>query len=203
MAKTYLQLNPQSSLAILDEGSDVGGVWGKDRLYPLLKTNNQFPGIQFSDFPIVDDTLVDGQHIPGPIVNRYLGQFADAFDLTRRVQVGSRVRDAEIQPDSTWILKVVAAGKERRVATSRLVVACGQTSEPRMPNLKGVDSYENPLFHSREYAMQAPQIKDAKNVVVVGGAKSGYDVAYALASTGVQVHWVIRKSGKSRDCAGS
>lgn len=38
-------------------------------------------------------------------------------------------------------------------------------------------------------------MKTAKEVVIVGGAKSAYDVAYAYAVEGVKVHLVVRENG--------
>lgn len=66
-----------------------------------------------------------------------------------------------------------------------------------MPKLPGHDRFGAPLFHSRDFAAQSQALKGIKDAVVLSGAKSAWDVAYSLASVGVQVHWVIRKSGES------
>lgn len=196
MAKTYSQLHPSSSILLLDEGSDIGGVWGSTRLYPTLKTNNVFGHFQFSDFPMIDSTTAYGQHIPGPVVNRYLKDFADAFDLTRRVQVDTVVRAAEMQSDNSWILRISTRGTAAQsISATRLVVATGQTSRPILPKIDGSDSFGEAFFHSKDLAARMPMLGNASSAVVLGGTKSAWDAAYSLAEAGIQVHWVIRKSG--------
>jgi cation diffusion facilitator CzcD-associated flavoprotein CzcO len=40
--KTYRDVHPHASVLVLEKGTEVGGVWATERLYPGLKTNNHF-----------------------------------------------------------------------------------------------------------------------------------------------------------------
>lgn len=116
MARTYLALHPTASLVILDESPSLGGVWATDRLYPMLKTNNMYGHFEFSDFPMVESEFNEGQHIPGPVVNRYMQAYADHFDLTRRVMCNSKVLKIEAQPGHSWSITIRskdASGRQR------------------------------------------------------------------------------------------
>jgi cation diffusion facilitator CzcD-associated flavoprotein CzcO len=191
VAKTYLEVNPSAKLLILDTASSVGGVWAKERLYPGLKSNNLLGTYEFSDFPMDPENfgIKPGQHIPGEIVHKYLASYAERFDLVSRIRFETKVQSAEHKSDGGWVLKT-AKGDD--IATKKLVIATGLTSDPCIPAFVGSDTFGAPLFHMRNFKDNEDTLKTTKNVVVFGGAKSGWDAVYAYASTGIQVDWVIR-----------
>ncbi|KAB8295900.1 hypothetical protein EYC80_008721 [Monilinia laxa] len=69
------------------------------------------------------------------------------------------------------------------------------TSEAFVPPLPGVENFAAPLFHAKEFPKHLDTLETAKSVCVFGGAKSSYDMAYAYASKGIHVDWIIRESG--------
>ena len=140
--------------------------------------------------------LADGQHIPGTVVHTYLHDFAEHFDLTRRIRLHTSVRDAEYLGPKGWRLRIeTPAGGQLNVHAARLVVATGLNSEPMLPALAGVREFGKPLLHTKDWAARAAELESTKTVAVVGGSKSAMDVANACASRGAKVHWIIRKSG--------
>jgi hypothetical protein len=180
----------------------VGGVWAKHRLYKGLKTNNTTGYYEFSDFPMDKSTygVKTGGHIPGHVVNRYFEDYVEHFKLADKIRLNYKVDSAEHHVDGTWIVTATQRGKEAAVissiATRKLIVATGLTSEPYMPKFDGQASFEASLLHCRYFLDYESDILQAgKRVTVFGGAKSAWDVAYACATSGVQVDWVIRASG--------
>ncbi|RJE21560.1 Flavin-binding monooxygenase-like protein [Aspergillus sclerotialis] len=197
--KTYLEVNPSSNVLLLEAASSVGGVWGKHRLYKGLKSNNMLGTYEFSDFPMDEATfgVKPGEHIPGHVIQLYLESYAVHFGFIDRICLETRVRTAEHKPDGSWLLTASGAdGKESTIATKKLIMATGITSEPYLPTFKGQDTFSAPLFHCFDLPKYERQIlKSEKRVAVFGGTKSAWDAVYACATSNMQVDWIIRESG--------
>ena len=202
-AKTYLEVNPTANVIILDRAQSIGGVWAEERLYTGLKTNNMVGTYEFSDFPMTEEPfgVKPGQHIPGRVVHNYLQQYAEEFSLLSRIRLQCEVQSAELKETSQWELKVLSGGvhddaaKLKSIITDKLIVATGMTSDPLMPSLEGSAEFDAPFFHVKDFRSQAMSNQNIKNVVVLGTSKSAWDACYVYATTGVQVHWIIRSSG--------
>ena len=139
-----------------------------------------------------------GESIPGSVVHDYLHRYAEEFDLYSRIRLKSKVETMEKRGADGWLVTVSQTSGDPNSTTllaRKLIVATGLTSDPFIPNLKGRKSFQVPLFHAKDFAQRSDTLNSAKSVVVFGGAKSGWDIAYAYASAGVKVHWVIRSSG--------
>lgn len=201
MAKTYHEICPGNSMLIIDSAPSIGGTWGKERLYPGLKTNNIIGSYEFGDFPMTPDKfgVKPGQHIPGAVVHEYLNQFAEAFGLTSHMMLQTKVESAELQEDEKWLLQVRKVDAENHkisfLRTRRLVLATGLTSEPYIPDYKGRESFTGNFLHSRQLKDRAKDIQSSKEVIVVGANKSAWDTCYSAATSGAHVHMVIRPGG--------
>ncbi|KAK4183473.1 hypothetical protein QBC35DRAFT_97983 [Podospora australis] len=199
-AKTYHQLNPEKTLAILEAAADLGGVWTKGRLYPGLKSNNMLGTYEYPDFPMDTETfgVKSGEHIPGIVMYQYLAKYAEKFDIADKIRYQHKVLTAEHQDSSSsggWILTVVNNGKEKSLRSSRLILATGLTSEPFLPDFRGQESFGAPLFQTASFQKHACTLDTAKSVTVFGGTKSAWDAVYAYATRGIKVDWVIRETG--------
>ncbi|KAN0067662.1 hypothetical protein V8E54_014227 [Elaphomyces granulatus] len=201
-AKTYLEVNPSSKVVVLDSESSVGGVWTKHRLYKGLRTNNLLGTYEYSDFPMDESTfdVKPGEHIPGNVLQLYFEKYVAHFQLTDKIRLGSKVERAERKPDGKWRLTIrgIHGGAVEDVVleTSKLVVATGLTTEPFLPTFSGQDSFDAPLFHCRDFAIHEDEVLQVgKRVAILGGTKFAWDVAYACATSGAQVNWIIRESG--------
>jgi hypothetical protein len=202
-AKTYLEVNPSAKVIIYDGAQSVGGVWAEERLYPGLKTNNMLGTYEYSDFPMTEERfgVKPGQHIPGQVIHDYLLQYAEVFGLLSRIRLRCKVQTAEMKETGQWELTTLSDGindaspKESRIVADKLILATGLTSDPFMPRLEGSADFDAPLFHVKDFRNQANSKHDIKNIVVLGTSKSAWDACYAYATTGVQVHLIIRSSG--------
>lgn len=194
-AKTYLEVNPVASIAVLEKAASIGGVWSKERLYPGLKTNNQLGTYEYSDFPMQGYDVKEVQHIPGPTVHQYLTDYAKKFGVFAKVQLDSSVQAAEQWGEDGWLLSLLRNGQERHVLARKLIVATGLASEPLRVEMPGMNDFAAPIFHSKDFRSNADILNSARSVTVIGGNKSGWDAAYEFAASGIHVDWVIRKSG--------
>lgn len=191
-AKTYLEVNPDANVVVLDAGSSVGGVWAVDHIYPGLKSNNMLGTYQYSDFPMDGEAwgVKPGQHIPGHVVHEYLTKYAEKFGVLQRIRFNCVVKSVERNEEGGWLL--TTNGQPRLVKARRLAIATGMTSQAFLPTFKGQDLFGVPLFHSKDFAEKRKVLETAKKVTVLGGGKSAWDAVYANASRGVEVDWVIR-----------
>lgn len=203
MAKTYTEVCPTAQVLILDSAHSVGGVWAKERLYPGLKTNNLIGTYEFGDFPMQPERfgMKPGQHIPGHVVHEYVRQFSDHFGLTPLFRFRQKVETAELQDDGSWSLLVSsldasnAIVSQSSIATRKLVIATGLTSEPNIPRFRNQETFGQPIVHSKYFRSHKKQVEAAKEIVVLGGNKSAWDACYWVATEGAHVNLVMRPSG--------
>ncbi|OJD30076.1 flavin-binding monooxygenase-like protein [Diplodia corticola] len=221
MARTYLKLNPDVNLLILDAGTSIGGVWAADRLYPHLRTISQLGHFEYSDFPMTGRRygVAEGEHMKGEVMQQYLQDYADAFDLTRRTRLDVVVREAEDKGAAGWLLTTTATTDEstnepttHQILASILVVATGLTSTPSMPSFPGQSHFGSPVLHSRDFGRHASSILNPspspsrpRTIAVLSGNKSACDVVYAACSSSpssspsspppTTIHWLLRATG--------
>jgi len=202
-AKTYLQLEPSAGLLIIDSNETVGGVWAKENLYPGFRSNNLLGTYEYTDFPMTENFGVKREeHIPGKVVFEYFKQYAEKYDLTRRIWSISKIRSAE-KIETGWRLTVIhgnlpASNQSKTVTCSKLVVATGLTSDPAPINIRGQENFEAPVINFAHFRQEAPHLlaePSVQHVAVYGGSKAAYDAVYMLASNGKRVSWIIRASG--------
>ncbi|CEJ93505.1 hypothetical protein VHEMI09087 [[Torrubiella] hemipterigena] len=199
-ARACAHLISNCKIAILERGESCGGTWSKNRLYPGLRSNNMFNTFEYPDFPMLGAKYNVGsdEHIPGPAIHDYLTDFAKHFDLLGKIQFNVNVDSAENLGDNGWELAVTGLEGAKRVVTARkLIVATGLTSVPNMPHYKNAESFEAPIFHVKDFGKRSRNgdLEGNKNTVVVGGAKSAFDIAYSMVEAGSTVDIVIRDSG--------
>ncbi|KAM5464416.1 hypothetical protein MauCBS54593_006929 [Microsporum audouinii] len=207
-AKTYLEVNPSANVVLLEAESSIGGVWAKHRLYKNLSTNNVFGSYEFPDLAMDAETFgaEKGKHIPGETMYAYMNAYAKKFCLTERTRLRTRLVSAEHRENpSSWLLTVdansdgmeAAVGTLSTILTSKLMLATGLTSRAHLPRFKGQESFEAPVFHSRNMPKHENDLlHHDKSVVVYGGGKAACDMAYTCAASGASVDLVIREHGR-------
>lgn len=153
---------------------------------------------EYPDFPMTSEKygVQPGQHIPGTVLHAYLTDYAKHFGVYERMQFDTKVISVEPVGDEGWILHATTGQATKEIKTKKLILATGLTSKPFIPVLPGKESFEAPLFHTKEFKQNADTLKTTQNAVVIGGAKSAWDVAYAYAEAGAQVDMIIRRSGR-------
>ncbi|KXT15400.1 hypothetical protein AC579_2214 [Pseudocercospora musae] len=196
-AKTYIELHPTEDIIVLEAESSCGGTWSENRLYPGLKSNNLHGSYEYPDFPMVPENygITHDDHIPGRVLHRYLTDFAKKFGVFSRTRFHTRVESLEPTPDGGWKIETTAGEKQSTVYSKKVIISTGLTSQPNFPQYPGAETFKAPYFHAKDFCRRGDTIKSSKKAVVVGGAKSAMDVAFAYANEGVEVDMVIRPSG--------
>lgn len=71
-----------------------------------------------------------------------------------------------------------------------LVVASGETAEPRVPQIQGLESFKGKVIHSTGYK-NGKEFKD-QHVLVVGSGNSGMEISLDLANFGAKPSIIVR-----------
>jgi hypothetical protein len=201
MAKIYIQLHPTHKIIVLDGNKSLGGTWSKERIYPGLKTNNKLGWFQYPDMPLTPDAfdVKAGDHIKGEAFNAYLETYAERFHVKERIRLRTKVLSIQHAAREGWLVNwstiLESELKHGEIHAAKLVLATGHTDEALLPCFPGQETFQAPLFHTKDWAQHQGIFKSAKTAVVLGGGKSAFDAAYMLADAGVKCHMVIRSSG--------
>lgn len=141
----------------------------------------------------------EDQHISGSILHSYLNDFADHFDLRRRIRFNTQVLEVE-KIDQSWRLSIGTTDSPSGIEyiCEKIIICSGLSSTPNPVNIRGSDEFEKPIItHSqlREEGARIAHDPAVETVTVVGASKTGYDVVQMMASNHKKVNWVIRESG--------
>ena len=131
------------------------------------------------------DGATNNNLVSGEMVFKYLDRYADVNDLKRRIRFESWVSGIE-RCSQGW--KLVVNGTP--VLSTKLIIATGVTSIKNLPSFE-VRSGSIPVIHSLDIASNVTKFSNdrAHHFVVVGAAKSAYDVVYHLCTLGKKVTW--------------
>lgn len=149
---------------------DVGGIWDQDNpgspMYDSVHTNSSKTMSAFTGFPMPSDYPDYPGHRK---MLAYLGAFADAYDLRRKIRFGVSVTQA-VKQGTEWLVSFSDGATGHYDA---VVAATGFAWHPRMPAYPG--SFDGELIHSSKYR-SAAQLS-GKRVLVIGAGNSGVDIA--------------------------
>lgn len=180
-------------ITIFERASDVGGVW-RDNTYPGAACDVPSPIYSFSYALKPDWSALFGSQ---PEIQHYLAEVAVEFGIRPLIRFDSEVATADFADGTGKWTVTTTAGDSVRVDI--LVLATGQLSRPKMPNVAGLETFRGASFHSAHWNHDV-DLTD-KKVVVVGSGASAVQAVPAIADrvkdlTVVQrsPNWVMWKS---------
>ncbi|CAN5163786.1 NAD(P)/FAD-dependent oxidoreductase [soil metagenome] len=164
------------SFLILERADEVGGTW-RDNHYPGVACDVPSHLYSFSFRPNPEWSSV---FAPGEEIQRYLVESAHDEDLAEHLRLGTELLDASWQ-EGRWRLSTSAGDFSARM----LILACGRLSEPRIPAVPGIDSFDGELFHSARWRTDVEL--NGKRVAVVGSGASAVQIVPELAKVAAEV----------------
>jgi dimethylaniline monooxygenase (N-oxide forming) len=202
-AARYIQRHPNCNLTILEHDNCVGGVWSKRRDYPSFWTQWAHGVAEFGDFPMERPPEKDCMNdlFRARYTGKYLEDYVDHVQaagrsLRDRVQFNVYVQSVEKHRDRWHLACTGSDGRSntRTFIAARLMMANGQASIPRYPDLPGKDGFEGKITHQIDFGKSGViQNGNIQHITVLGGGKSAADMVYESAKAGKTVSWVIRK----------
>jgi cation diffusion facilitator CzcD-associated flavoprotein CzcO len=177
---------------VLEKASVAGGLWA------------QLPAWQDIQQPCLDWT-VDGLPIAGeqqPHIHQNILAWIDRFDLASGIELDTPVLSAE-HVDGNWVVDT----PNQVIHSPHLLAATGVQNTPVIP---GITRTNQAVSEYHSSALHAPEVLRNREVVVVGGGASAYDlIELALIHDAKSIRWVCRSakwmapSGKPKNIAGS
>ncbi|KAI5410180.1 flavin-containing monooxygenase FMO GS-OX-like 9 [Lathyrus oleraceus] len=201
---------------VLEQNHDIGGQWlyddqnveGEDPLgrNPLLKLHSSVYSslrvasprevMGFTDFPFLIKKGRDMRRFPSHVeVLMYLKDFCEWFGLREMIRFNTRVEHVGMldengvcRNDLKWIVRSKEKNSDKALEEvfDAVVVATGHYSQPKLPSIKGMDTWKRKQMHSHIYRTPEPFHNEV--VVLVGNSFSGQDIAIELVGVAKEIH---------------
>ncbi len=169
----------QSGIAfvIVDKNRDVGGTW-HENTYPGCRVDNPNHLYSYSFEPNHDWP----QHFSTqPVLYAYFRRVADKYGLRKHIRFETEmVESVYDEGRALWTSTLRGPdGREETIETNVVVTAVGQLNRPRLPDIKGRDSFKGQSFHSARWD-HSVDLK-GKRVAVIGTGASAFQFVPAIA----------------------
>ena len=164
---------------VLERGDAVGGTWWFNT-YPGCGCDVPSHLYSFSFAPNPDWTRTYSRQ---PEIERYLARVAEDFDLGRSVRLGTTVTGAQWDDGAQrWSVETDRGELSARV----LVSAAGALSDPKNPEIEGLERFRGATFHSAQWDHDYDL--EGKRVAVIGTGASAIQFVPAIAPDVAQMH---------------
>jgi cyclohexanone monooxygenase len=155
---------------VVEKGDDVGGTWYWNR-YPGARCDIDSVDYCYSFSPeLLRDWVWTERFATQPEILRYLEHVADRFDLRRDIRFSTRVERARFDDAyGTWR---VGMSDGSTLRSRFCVMAVGNLSEPKRPDIPGVDSFAGQAVHTAQWPREGVDFS-GKRVGVIGTGSTG------------------------------
>lgn len=133
------------NLLILDRESDLGGTWHVNH-YPGLAVDIPSSTYSYSFEPNPHWTRL---FAPGAELKQYAARVAEKYDLLSSMRFDTVVTGAEWDEESSrWTVSIEGGAP---VTGTYLLTATGFLSQPRMPDIPGIDTFAGKVIHTTDW----------------------------------------------------
>jgi cation diffusion facilitator CzcD-associated flavoprotein CzcO len=153
----------ERDFVVLERAAEIGGTW-RDNTYPGCRCDvpSHLYSFSFAPNPRWSSTFSPQAEILG-----YLRDVARRFGVMPHVRFNTELESAEWDEDQGhWRLET----SEGPMTSDVLVCGQGPLSEPKLPDVRGLESFEGTMFHSANWAHDHDL--DGERVAVVGTGAS-------------------------------
>ncbi|MDP1879129.1 MAG: NAD(P)/FAD-dependent oxidoreductase [Actinomycetota bacterium] len=155
---------------VIEKGDDVGGTWYWNR-YPGARCDIDSVDYCYSFSPkLLEEWRWTERFATQPEILSYLEFVADTFDLRRDIRFSTTVTAADFDAESgTWLVRT----SDGNLLRARYVVmAVGNLSEPKRPDIPGVDTFAGDSFHTAQWPKEGVDFT-GRRVGVIGTGSTG------------------------------
>lgn len=130
---------------MLERNDDLGGTWHVNH-YPGLAVD--IPSVTYS-FSFEPNPNWSRWYAPGAELKKYCEHVADTYDVRRHMQFNTSVENARWDEESaTWHVSLADGSVEQ---ATYLIVATGFLSQPKVPDIEGIDGFTGKVIHSTDW----------------------------------------------------
>ncbi len=172
------------SVKVLDRASDVGGTWTWNR-YPGAATDSEsfYYCLTFSK-EILEEWRWSERYSGWEETLRYMHFVADKCDMWPHIQLDTEIVSADYEEDAGLWRLTDGAGETH--TCKYFVSAMGMISQPVMPNIKGIDQFSGPCFHSSRWPQEGLDYA-GKRVGIIGCGATTVQMVPVMAETAANV----------------
>ena len=131
---------------VFERSSLLGGVWSDGYLNFGVQVQKEL--YEFPDWPLPEGTP---NFTPGPIIQKYLSDFAEHFGVTSHIRFDTTVTDIAERdgPGSGWIITSKYDNQERRDELDLVILCIGLYSNvPNIPEFPNRDDFGGEVIHN-------------------------------------------------------
>ena len=164
--------------SILEKNAGVGGTW-YENVYPGCRVDIASHFYSFSFEPHYPWTKYFAKQHE---LHDYFEHLVDKYDLKSHIHYETEVVEARYDEDSThWHVSYVEGGARKNMEGNVLISAVGQLNRPKVPEVKGRDSFQGAQMHTARWDPKL-DVSD-KNVAVIGTGASAFQLVPELAKS--------------------
>jgi cyclohexanone monooxygenase len=166
-AAIKLQEDGERDYLVVEKAAEVGGTW-RDNTYPGACCD--IPS-QLYSFSFARNPEWTSSYSPQPEIWDYLRRIADEYGVTGRIVFDTELERATWDDEAqVWRCRTSSG----EVVAKTLVTGTGGLSEPRLPDIDGVDTFQGALFHSARWDHSVDLA--GKRVAVIGTGASAIQI---------------------------
>ncbi len=167
-----LEEDGETDFLVIEKGSGVGGTW-RDNTYPGAACDVPSQLYSFSFAPNPDWS---SSFSPQPEIHAYLLRVAAESGVLDRFRFDTAVERAEWDDAAQlWRVSLSDGGE---VTATTLISGAGGLSEPRLPDIDGLDGFQGEVFHSARWDHDVDLA--GKRVAVIGTGASAIQIVPEL-----------------------
>jgi cyclohexanone monooxygenase len=158
------------SVRVYEQGSGVGGTWYWNR-YPGARCDVESMQYSYSfSEELQQEWDWSERYAPQPEILRYANHVADRFNLWPDMQFDTRVERAVFdERDNRWS---VTTSDGRTVCAQFVVLATGCLSNARKPDIKGLERFEGPVYHTGNWPHEPVDFTGLRVGIIGTGSSS-------------------------------
>jgi cyclohexanone monooxygenase len=170
---------------VLEAGRDIGGTWFWNR-YPGARCDVESLEYSYSfSNELQQEWTWPERFAAQPDILRYINHVADRFGLRSFIQTHTRVASAVFDKETTTWTVETALGEVFRAPFC--IMATGNLSLPRVPDLPGLDTFKGAWYHSGLWPNDGVDFS-GQRVGVIGTGSSGIQMIPLIAAQAKHLH---------------
>jgi len=170
-AAIKLQEDGERNFVVIERGPDVGGTW-RDNTYPGAACD--VPS-QLYSFSFARNPDWSSSYSPQAEIQAYLKKVAGRSGTLDRFVFDTTVEDA-VWDDAAQRWTVTTSGGTWSART--LIAGAGGLSEPKMPEIEGLETFQGEVFHSAQWNHDVDLA--GKRVAIIGTGASSIQIVPAV-----------------------
>jgi len=165
----------ERDFVVIEKGGDVGGTW-RDNTYPGAACDVPSQLYSFSFAPNPDWS---SSFSPQPEIQAYLRRLARRSGVLDRFVFGTVVQHAAYdEAAQAWRVRTASGATVTEVVADNLITGSGGLSEPKLPDIDGIDAFQGEIFHSARWNHDVDLA--GKRVAVIGTGASAIQIVPEL-----------------------